>query len=513
MSTLLDCPPWAMNLSWNEVLKEGARICYWRYVKYVHQGRWMPAGYLIWMCDKVQDFLHGRLRTASGVEAQILCISMPPQHGKSMSLTETLPSWYLGNWPRNRVIEVSYNDDFAHRFGRRNREKVAEFGPRLFGVQVSKKTSAVDEWELTNGIGSMLSRGLGGSITGNPADLLIIDDPVKDRQEAESLVFRERVWDAWLNSIRTRLSANGKTIVIMTRWHEDDFVARLQQYEQGVVSINLPCEAEEDDPVFRAVGEPLGLILGKDREWMDRFKQVYLTTEGSRVWQALYQGHPTAAEGALIKRHWWKYYSEVPSHFDEIIQSWDCAFKDGEKNDFVVGTVWGRVSRTYYLLDLIRDHLDLPATMRAIESMSQKWPMGMVKLVEDKANGPAVIQMLRTSVPGLIAVNPEGGKESRVQAILGAIESGNVYLPDASAAPWVIGFVDECSSFPLGVNDDMVDSMSQGLNRLVYHSSHIDPNNPEGRVFTDHSLEARVRRMNDELIRSRSGRKGGAVQI
>jgi predicted phage terminase large subunit-like protein len=435
-----------------------------------------------------------------------------PTHN-SMSLTETLPSWYLGNYPRNRVIEVSYNDDFAHKFGRRNREKVSQFGPGLFGIQVSKKTSAVDEWELTNGIGSMLSRGLGGSITGNPADLLIIDDPVKDRQEAESLVFRERVWDAWLNSIRTRLSANGKTVVIMTRWHEDDFVARLQQYEQGVVTINLPCEAEEDDPVYRAVGEPLGLILGKDREWLGRFKQVYLTTEGSRVWQALYQGHPTAAEGALIKRQWWQYYSEMPSHFDEIIQSWDCAFKDGEDNDFVVGTVWGRVAACYYLLDLQRDHLDLPSTIRSIEVMHAKWPRGMVKLVEDKANGPAVIQMLQFKVPGLVPVTPEGGKEARVQAILGAIESGNVYLPDANLAPWVVPFVDECSSFPMGLHDDMVDSMSQALNRLVYHSSHTDPNNPEGRVYTDHSLDAKVRRMNDELIRNRSGRKGGARQI
>jgi len=493
-----------------ELELEASRLRYWRYVEHVHRGRWRRAGYLIWACDQIQSFIEGRMTTQDGHEAQVLCLSMPPQHGKSMTFTETLPSWYLGRWPDRRVIEVSYNDDFAHKFGRRNREKVMQSGAYLFGIAVSRKTSAVDEWELSNGVGSMLSRGVGGSITGNPADLIIIDDPVKNRQEAQSETYRERIWDEWLNSIRTRLSSSGKTLVIMTRWHEDDLVARLVAQERDVVVINLPCEAEEDDPVYREVGEPLGVVLGKDAEWLERFKSVYLTTEGSRVWYALFQGHPTLAEGNMIRREWWQYYSQRPERFDEVIQSWDCTFKDNEDNDFVVGTVWGRVQAQYYLLDMVRERMDLPATMRAIESMSAKWPKSMTKLVEDKANGPAVIQMLRRKVPGLVAVNPEGGKESRVQAILGAIESGNVYLPDTDTAPWVTAFVDECSAFPTGTHDDMVDSMSQGLNRLVYHTGSRAL--PEPNPHAINSMDYRVTQRQRELTRPAT-QKGKVRQV
>jgi len=154
----------------NEINEELARQSYWDYVEYVHEGRWLPATYLLYTCNIVQDFIEGRLGPT-----KILCISMPPQHGKSMSLTETLPSWYIAKYKTKRVIEISYSEDFAQKFGRRNREKVSRFGSKLFGVQLSKSTQSMTEWELENGVGGMLSRGLGGAITGNPADLIIID--------------------------------------------------------------------------------------------------------------------------------------------------------------------------------------------------------------------------------------------------------------------------------------------------------------------------------------------------
>lgn len=486
---------------------------YWEYVKYVHQGRWIEAPYLIHICNLVQRFLEGDLRQEDGTEVMILCISLPPQHGKSMSLTETLPSWVLGKFKTWRVIEVSYNEDFARKFGRRNKEKINEFGEKIFGVRVSKVTSAQDEWELDNGVGSMLSRGVGGSITGNPADLIIIDDPVKNRQEAESEVYRERVWDEWLNSIRTRLAAKGKTIVIMTRWHEDDLVARMLKNEgKRAMYINLPCEAEEDDPVLREPGEALGKVLGKDNAWLDDFKPVYLTREGSRVWQSLFQGRPTAAEGNLFKRSWFRFYSERPKYFDEIIQSWDCTFKDSDGSDFVSGQVWGRVGALYYLLDRVKERLDLPDTCSAIMQMTSKWPQTLLKLVEDKANGPAVIQLLQTRIPGLIAVNPEGGKIARANAVSAAFESGNVYLPDADIAPWIVEYMDELTAFPNGAHDDDVDSTTQALNRLIYYTDHRDPPQPPPR---DHE-EALARRVDDHLenlIKHRNKVKGGLKQV
>ena len=486
----------------DDVLRTMASKRYWRYVEYVHQGRWRRAGYLIYVCDEIQAFLED-----PNPDARILCLSMPPQHGKSLSITETLPSWYLGRHPDHRVIEISYNDDFAKKFGRRNREKVIAFGDPIFGIRLSSSTANVQEWELDNGIGGMQSRGIGGQITGSPAELIIIDDPVKNRQEAESETYRDRNWDEWLNSIRTRLQANGKAIIIMTRWHEDDLIARIMTDEIGVNYINIPCEAEEDDPLFREVGEPLGHVLGKDEAWLASFKPVYMRSNGgSRVWSALFQGKPTAAEGNLIKRHWWRYYNAdtCPAYFDEQIQSWDCTFKDSDGTDFVVGTVWGRVGANIYLLDLHRDRMDLPTTMEAMIAMTAKWPRAIVKLVEDKANGPAVIQMLRTKIAGMIPIEPNGGKAARVQAILGAIESGNVYLPDAEIAPWVVAFVDECSSFMPNTDnahDDQVDSMSQALNRLVYTTHHKEPapdRHPEG------TIDRRVEDHRDNLIKMRT---------
>ncbi len=481
---------------------------YWRYVEYVHQGRWKVAGYLQYVCDVVQDFVED-----ASHDRRILCLSLPPQHGKSMSITETLPSWYLGKWPERRVIEISYNDDFAKKFGRRNREKLERFGSVVFDVRLSKSVSNVQEWELDNGVGGMQSRGVGGAITGNPADLILIDDPIKNRMEAESETYRERVWDEWMNSIRTRLAAYGKAIVIMTRWHEDDLVARLLANENGVEYINIPCEAEEDDPLYRDVGEPLGAVLGKDKAWLDSFKQAYMRANGGkRVWEALFQGNPTSAEGNLFRRHWWRYYTEnsLPTHFDEMLQSWDCTFKDSDGTDFVVGTVWGRVGADVYLLDLHRERMDLPTTMESIIAMSAKWPQTFTKLIEDKANGPAVIQLLRNKVPGLVAVEPKGGKTARAQAILGVVQAGNVWLPDAEMAPWVVGFVDECSAFIPGVDnakDDQVDSMTQALVRLMYNTNHEEPPAP-----TDMSMDKRVEEHREALIQLRV-KRGRMVRV
>lgn len=458
-----------------------ARVFYHKYVEYVHEGRWIPGRHLIYICDRVQALIEDRLGK------QILVLQMPPQHGKSQSITETLPSWYLGKYPDRRVIEASYGDDLAQRFGRRNKDKIERFGKQLFGIELSKKTASATEFELSNGIGSMISRGIMSGITGQPADLIIIDDPIKNRQEADSEIYRDRLWEEWLNSLKTRLSASGKVILIMTRWHEDDLAGRIIKEEGDKVEvINLPCEAEEDDQLGRRPGDALFPEIGKDKAWLDDFKRSYQTSEGKRAWLALFQGRPTAEEGNMIKRHWWKFYRQAPE-MDEIIQSWDCTFKDSDGTDYVVGQVWGRKGVDKYLLDLVRDRMDLPATMAAIQTLSNKWPRALLKLVEDKANGPAVIQLLKTKVSGLVAVNPEGGKVARASAVSPDIEAGNVYLPED--APWVHDFIEECSSFPNGKHDDQVDAMTQALNRLIYNIT----KEPKP-VDNDFSMEAKIRR-------------------
>jgi hypothetical protein len=224
-----------------------------------------------------QDLVEGRLKNEEGEEYLGLILSVPPQHGKSECITATLPSWYLGKYPERRVIEVSYGDDLAQVFGRRNKQKIEEYGEEIFGIRLSKNTRSETEFEIEGHKGSMISRGIMSGITGRSSDLVILDDPIKNRMEAESQTYRDRVWDEWQNSIKTRLSAKGKVIVIQTRWHEDDLAGRLSRnYPKRFKYINIPCEAEENDILGRKPGDALFPEIGKDKAWLQKFKEDYV---------------------------------------------------------------------------------------------------------------------------------------------------------------------------------------------------------------------------------------------
>lgn len=437
---------------------------YAAYCYHVHGGAWVPSKFHKTLCYIVQDFIEAD----TGNAFDILIISTPPQHGKSTTITETLPSWYLGRNPTNRVIEISYSEDFAKKFGRRNRQKIKEYCGEIFGIKMASSPDTDLDFELSNHVGGMISRGITSGVTGNPANLMIIDDPIKNRQEADSETTRGIINDEWLNSFRSRLAPGAKVIVIMTRWHEADLSGFLIENESNVALVNFPLEAEEDDILGRNVGDALCPEIGKDNVWLADFKKGYVGTEGSRAWNALYQGHPTGLEGNMIRREWWQYYDELPE-IAEWVMSVDAAFKDGEDNDFVAIQVWGKTGPNIYLIDAVKKHLNLPGTIMEITRLRSLYTQCKTTLVEDKANGSAVINMMRQMTTGIIAVDPRGGKVSRVNAVIGAIESGNVYLPRKK--PFTGDFVDECASFPNGAHDDQVDCMSQSLNRLIYNKA------------------------------------------
>lgn len=172
----------------------------------------------------------------------------------------------------------------------------------------------------------------------------------------------------------------------------------------------------------------------------------------------------------MLKREWWKYYTEAPEMMETVI-SVDATFKGGSDNDFVAIQVWGKREADIYLLDALKQHMDFPETLEAIRTMQAKWPKARLVLVEDKANGPAIIQVLRRDIPGIMAVNPEGGKVARANAVSGAIEAGRVWLPKYAA--FTGDFVEECASFPTGAHDDQVDAMTQALNRLIYWGAKV----------------------------------------
>ena len=277
------------------------RTDYSEYVKYVHKGMWYKTRVHSFLCKYVQNFIE----TENNVPYEILVIHTPPQHGKSQTITETLPSWYLGKHPNNRVIEISYNETFAIKFGKRNRSRIREFGGDIFGIDISKDSSKALEFEIEGHTGGMISRGIGTGVTGNPANLLIIDDPIKNRQEASSKSRRDLIYDEWLMSFRTRLAPNAKVILIMTRWHEDDLAGRLLDEETNIRYLRFPCECEdENDLLHRHIGDSLCPEIGKDKEWLDIMKSTMLSESGSMTWNALYQGRPTAIEGNIIERDW-----------------------------------------------------------------------------------------------------------------------------------------------------------------------------------------------------------------
>jgi predicted phage terminase large subunit-like protein len=458
-----------------EKIKIDARSNYVKYVQYVHNLQWVPAKHLKYIGTQLEAFLSS--------DKKGLIISMPPQHGKSQMITETLPSYFIGRNPEKRVIIVSYGDDLARRFGRRNKQKIEEFGKELFNVEISSQSRSDTEMEISKSKGTIISRGIMSGITGQPGDLIIIDDPIKNKQEADSETYRERVWEEWLSTIRTRLSANGKVILIMTRWHEDDLAGRLLSQEPEKWNyVNLPAEAEENDVLGREVGEALFPEIGKDTEWLQDFKKAYMSIEGSRAWNALFQGRPTSLEGNLIKREWWRFYEDLPEMMQVVI-SVDAAFKDSDTSDFVAIQVWGKRGTNIYLIDSINRRMDFPNTVSAIRQMKSKYRNANRIFIEDKANGSAIISVLRKEIIGIVPIEPQGNKLSRVNAITGALESGNVYLP--KNADFIGDFMEQASSFPKGKHDDMVDAMSQALLRLIFFSSEIP------RVYTDAELEER----------------------
>lgn len=422
------------------------------------------------LCEKLEAVERGEIKR--------LIITMPPRHGKSEVATKKFPAWFLGRNPEKEVILSAYGADLAEDFSAIARDTLKLWGPELWGVHLSDGSSSVKKWGIKGYRGGLFAAGVGGAITGRGAHLAIIDDPIKNHAEALSETYRKGIKDWYKTTLRTRLAPGGAIIVIQTRWHEDDLAGYLlaeamQDGEQWDV-LDLPAIAEENDPLGRAPGEAL---------WPERFPieelQATKKTLGSFWWAALYQQRPSPADGGMLKRGWWKFFRQAPSTFDELLISWDFTFKDSKKADFVVGQVWGRAGADKYLLDQVRDRMDFPTTVQAVRNLSAKWPKARAKLVEDKANGPAVIATLKREISGLIPVEPQGSKEARASAVSPDVEAGNVWLPQD--APWVQDFIEECAAFPNGANDDQVDAMSQALLRF---------NRPQVKTTTIDQLKA-----------------------
>lgn len=420
------------------------------------------------ICDVLDRFVHTN-------KIPRLMIFAPPRMGKSELVSRRLPAFILGQNPDARIIACSYSADLANMMSR-DVQRVIDSDEynclfpetKLPGEAKgdSKWVRTTEFWEIPKRRGKYRAAGVGGGITGMGADYLIIDDPIKNQEEADSETHRKKIWDWYTTTAYTRLEKNGKVCLMLTRWHEGDLAGKLlEQMKKDPdadkwVVLTLPAIAEEPlhprDP--RKVGDPL---------WPNKYSLQRMNaikgTIGLRPWHSLFQQRPSSAEGGILKKIHWKYYDQMPQKFDQIIHSWDLTFKDKTTSDYVAGQVWGRVGANCYLLDYLKERLSFTATLAAVRQMASKWPQGRRKLVEAKANGDAVVDVLKNEIQGLILVEPKGGKVARVTAMSPLLEAGNLWLPKPEKAPWVNEFVDTCAGFPNVAHDDDVDAMSQAI--------------------------------------------------
>lgn len=422
-----------------------------------------------------------------------LIISVPPQEGKSQRVTKTASLWRLTQAPETRLGIVSYAQALAEGFSRDVRNWITENdgdeGTLDLKLKVARDNGSARRWQLDSHRGGIVAVGVDSGITGRPLDAIVIDDPFADDKQADSAYYRDRVWSRWRSTWSTRLAPGAPAILIMTRWHEDDLAGRLLAAEDGKRwrHINIPALADHDpakgetDPLGREPGTWLTSARGRTvPEW-----EAIRVQAGTRVFNALYQGRPSPSLGNVWQRPWWRFYEQMlwtlapdGSYLvdaDEVIQSWDCSFKDTKGSDFVVCTVWARKGANVYLLYKVHKRLSFTDTLTAFEAVTKLFPQAVAKYVEDKANGTAVIDALKRKIPGIVPVNPTESKYARANAVAPFLEAGNVWLPAPHVAlPGVDvdSLIDEAAAFPNGAHDDQVDSVSQALARMLLRAGH-----------------------------------------
>jgi predicted phage terminase large subunit-like protein len=412
------------------------------------------------ICTKLEKFSRD---TTAGLSPRLM-IFMPPRHGKSMIASERFPIWHLGHNPEHSILLTSYGQKLSDRFSKRARDIAqSEFFKETFpDFALDPNKQSVHEWQTSKG-GSYSAVGIGGSATGKGADILIIDDPVKNAMEAKSKTKQENDWEWYRTTAHTRLFPGRGILVIQTRWNEGDLAGRLidamkEDGDQWDI-ICYPALAEHDEEHRKKDN-----ALHKERYdniKLHRIRKII----GMDAWNSLYQQRPTAEEGNMFKKEWFKTFKIAPSRFERKVISWDLSFKDGETNDFIAGGLWGKLGADYYFLDLVHKKADFIETKKEVEDFSSRHPSVMPILIEDKANGPAVISSLENVISGIVAVNPQGSKEARALVITPIAEAGNIHLPED--APWLDKFKAELFAFPKGKHDDMVDQMTQAISHLM----------------------------------------------
>jgi len=437
------------------------------------------------------------------LEENNILVTMPPRHAKSTFSTVLFPSYFMARNPNRYIMSCSYNSQLATDFGRQVRGIVEQkiMSQAFHDFTLSTDSRAADVWRTEVG-GAYFAVGVGGTTSGRPANLLIVDDPIKSREDAESMTQRNKTWNYYTSALATRLQPQQdgrppKQIVILTRWHPDDLAGRLMETEDWKEGrwkhINFPAiqkvhngkisrrHLPETDPnwvtpdEFRNLSHKKRYVSEEKEEplWAERFPLEDLKRRerlNPREFASLYQQQPYVEGGNLIKTEWWqKYPSDLsPESFATLVIGVDTAFKKTETADYSVACVAG-IDRNgdIYIVDIIRGKYDFPELKTRMIRLNNKWRgkglRGMY--IEDKASGQSLIQELkRESGIAVIPYKIVHDKVARVNSILPLVEGGRVFIPEN--AQWLDEFIDETVSFPSGNHDDQVDAMTIAIDVL-----------------------------------------------
>lgn len=438
-----------------------------------------------WHVTQASEYMHNwhidaiseHLQDVTSGHIKNLVINIPPACMKTLLVSCYWPVWEWLKKPASGFIVASYDSTLTLRS---SRETIRLIQSPWFQKRWPIKLlgDAGTEY-LTAGGGFRFNTSIQGKVTGRHCTRGIIDDPIKPQTVSKVTLDGCERW--WRESLQTRFKnpQDRSIVIIMQRLHDRDLSAIA--IAEGYQHLKLPMRWEP--AAYSIPDKNIGWAVeaarsyGKDGDllWPARFSEDVLgpmeRIMGSQATAAQHQQRPVPAGGLVFRSEWFQHWQQasLPPRFDKMCSSWDCAFKGTEDSDFVVGQVWGKYKADFYLLDQYRARANVSDTMRAILAMSTKWPRCTAKLVEDKANGPAVVDLLKKRLPGLIAVNPEGGKESRANAVSPLFEALNVWLPPE--CKWVNEYKDELLAFPLGANDDQVDATSQALVWLMARKS------------------------------------------
>lgn len=437
-----------------------------------------------YMADPFHHMVAKKLEDVCSGKTRRLMIFAPPRHGKSELSTRRFPAYYLSHHPDRNVISASYNAEFARGFGRNVRDIISskEYGILNPDVRIRTDNRAAEEWQLENG-GTYFAVGVSTSTTGRGAHLFLIDDPIKDRKEADSQIVRDDQWNWFREVVYTRLEEDAAIVLTLTRWHFDDLAGRLiQQMNDGKGEpwdiLSLPAlpiyrklqdgtpilnddGSVPGDPLERPIDTPLAPRRFSLKALKDREEVL-----GPRAWSALYQQQPLSEEGGMFKPNWFGYVDQLPER-RAMVRAWDLgATSDG---DFTVGVLMSRDrDGVFYIEHVIRQRGSALDTERLVLNTAKNDGRN-VKISIPQDPGQAGKSQAENYIRRLAGFNvkanrPTGPKVTRAEGFAAQCEARNVKLVRGS---WNQSFIDELSTFPLGANDDQVDAAADAFNTLL----------------------------------------------